>query len=282
MSTTGIPGCVGWVAQAPDYRVNWTAGSGELPLTFDVTADSDTVLVINDAEGNWVCNDDTDGVNPVVSFQGAVSGQYDVWVGTYSQGDLQPSTLHVTEVYGRESVCQIITFGTMASKAAIKDVGRALNMPYGDVERIAKLIPPPFRGRNTSISQAIERVPSVGGTKRCDVERVLALVDRFLRLDEVVSVERFAVGRPAVFSTRELLRHEQAALRLAAPERRVQAPVVSEETIERLTRDRADVLGAEQKAMVRAVASSSIATFGSRSGGHTGAPATTHTPANST
>ena len=36
---------------------------------------------------------------------------------------------HVTELYGRESVCQIITFGTLASKAAIKDVGRALKMP---------------------------------------------------------------------------------------------------------------------------------------------------------
>jgi DNA polymerase-3 subunit alpha len=65
---------------------------------------------------------------------------------------------HVIDQYGRDSVCQIITFGTMASKAVIKDVGRALNMPYPDVEKIAKLIPPPVRGRNVSISQAIEQV----------------------------------------------------------------------------------------------------------------------------
>jgi len=64
---------------------------------------------------------------------------------------------HVTELYGRDSVCQIITFGTMASKAAIKDVGRALNMPLGEVEKVAKLIPPPVRGRNVSISQALEQ-----------------------------------------------------------------------------------------------------------------------------
>jgi DNA polymerase-3 subunit alpha len=44
----------------------------------------------------------------------------------------------------------------MASRAAIKDVGRALNMPYSDVEKIAKMIPPPIRGRNVSISQALE------------------------------------------------------------------------------------------------------------------------------
>jgi DNA polymerase-3 subunit alpha len=49
---------------------------------------------------------------------------------------------YVTQKYGRDHVAQIITFNTMAAKAAIKDVGRALDMPYGDVDRIAKLIPP--------------------------------------------------------------------------------------------------------------------------------------------
>lgn len=89
---------------------------------------------------------------------------------------------HVTEVYGRESVCQIITFGTMASKAAIKDVGRALNMPFGDVERIAKLIPPPFRGRNTSISQAIEQVPELTAGMAAD-PKIKDLVDTALRIE---------------------------------------------------------------------------------------------------
>lgn len=68
---------------------------------------------------------------------------------------------HVAKLYGRDSVCQIITFGTMASKAAIKDVGRALEVPYAEVERIAKLIPPPVRGRNVSITQALEQVPEL-------------------------------------------------------------------------------------------------------------------------
>ncbi len=69
---------------------------------------------------------------------------------------------HVADLYGRDSVCQIITFGTLASRAAIKDVGRALEMPYAEVERIAKLIPPPVRGRNVSIGQALEQVPELG------------------------------------------------------------------------------------------------------------------------
>jgi DNA polymerase III subunit alpha len=89
---------------------------------------------------------------------------------------------HVTEVYGRESVCQIITFGTMASRAAIKDVGRALNLPYGDVERIAKLIPPPWRGRNISISEALERVPELKESIKKDPQ-VKELIDIALRLE---------------------------------------------------------------------------------------------------
>ena len=75
---------------------------------------------------------------------------------------------HVSELYGQESVCQIITFGTMASKAAIKDSGRALNMPYADVEKIAKLIPPPVRGRNVSIGQALEQVPELNEAIKSD------------------------------------------------------------------------------------------------------------------
>jgi DNA polymerase-3 subunit alpha len=48
---------------------------------------------------------------------------------------------YVTQKYGRENVAQIITFGTMAARAVIRDAGRGLNMPYGEVDRIAKLVP---------------------------------------------------------------------------------------------------------------------------------------------
>ncbi len=48
---------------------------------------------------------------------------------------------YVTQKYGRENVAQIITFGTMAAKAAIKDVGRAMDIPYGEADRLAKLVP---------------------------------------------------------------------------------------------------------------------------------------------
>ncbi len=87
------------------------------------------------------------------------------------------------------------------------------------------------------------------------VGHVLSCVKRFLKLDEITSVQRADVGRPAVFSTGELIRHEQAALGLADPDREVRTPVVSERTLEQVAHEQ-DMLGTEQQAMVRAVAAS--------------------------
>ena len=67
----------------------------------------------------------------------------------------------MSDLYGRQNVAQIITFGTMASRAVIKDVGRSLEMPYSEVEKVAKMIPPPVRGRNVSIEDAIKQVPEL-------------------------------------------------------------------------------------------------------------------------
>jgi DNA polymerase-3 subunit alpha len=56
--------------------------------------------------------------------------------------DRRQEVIHyVQQKYGEQSVAQIITFGTLASKAAVRDVGRVLNMPYAEVDRISKLIP---------------------------------------------------------------------------------------------------------------------------------------------
>jgi DNA polymerase III subunit alpha len=65
---------------------------------------------------------------------------------------------YVTQKYGRANVAQIITFGTMAAKAAIKDVGRAMDIPYSDVDRIAKMIPTQL---NITLDQAIEDSPQL-------------------------------------------------------------------------------------------------------------------------
>jgi DNA polymerase-3 subunit alpha len=61
---------------------------------------------------------------------------------------------YVTQKYGRSNVAQIITFGTMAAKAALKDVGRAMDLPYGEVDRLAKLIPNQL---NISLDEALQQ-----------------------------------------------------------------------------------------------------------------------------
>ena len=60
--------------------------------------------------------------------------------------------------YGADHVAQIITFGTMAARAAIRDVGRALSMPYGDVDRVAKLVPAEL---NITIEKALQDAPEL-------------------------------------------------------------------------------------------------------------------------
>jgi conjugative relaxase-like TrwC/TraI family protein len=93
-------------------------------------------------------------------------------------------------------------------------------------------------------------------TQGAPVERALALVERFLGRKEVAAVERAAVGRPALFSTDELIRHERAALWIAARTRQVRVPVVSQKMLDQVARERAGALSAEQMAMVRAVTES--------------------------
>jgi DNA polymerase-3 subunit alpha len=63
---------------------------------------------------------------------------------------------YVTEKYGKDRVAQIVTFGTMAARAAIRDAGRALGVPLPDVDRIAKLVPSGPGG--LTISRAIEQI----------------------------------------------------------------------------------------------------------------------------
>jgi len=66
---------------------------------------------------------------------------------------------YVTKKYGRENVCQIITFGTMAARQAVRDVGRALEVPLPEVDKIAKMIPP--FGLEATIGGALKNIPQL-------------------------------------------------------------------------------------------------------------------------
>ncbi|MDD5251140.1 MAG: DNA polymerase III subunit alpha [Patescibacteria group bacterium] len=68
---------------------------------------------------------------------------------------------YVTEKYGKDRVAQIGTFGTMAARAAVRDVGRALGLPYAFVDRVAKLIPMGSQGFAMTIDRAVEMTPEL-------------------------------------------------------------------------------------------------------------------------
>jgi len=89
---------------------------------------------------------------------------------------------YVTRKYGREQVAQIITFNTMAAKASIKDCGRALDMPYGDVDRIAKLVPATV---GMTLERALEESPDLRKAYDGD-KQVRELIDTARKLEGLV------------------------------------------------------------------------------------------------
>ena len=89
---------------------------------------------------------------------------------------------YVKRRYGNDQVAQIITFNTMAAKAAIKDVGRALDMPYGEVDRIAKMIPPTI---GITIEQALKDSPALATAYDGDA-RIKEVIDTAMRLEGLI------------------------------------------------------------------------------------------------
>lgn len=94
---------------------------------------------------------------------------------------------YVVNKYGIDSVSQIITFGTMAARACIRDVGRAMDYPYAEVDRIAKMIPTVL---NITIDKALELNPELKGA-----------YDNELRTKELINVARALEGLPRHTST---------------------------------------------------------------------------------
>lgn len=68
---------------------------------------------------------------------------------------------YCVDKYGEDKVAHIVTFGTMMGRAAIRDIGRVLGVPYGDVDRIAKLVPPPKQGFHTPLSKHVKDIPEL-------------------------------------------------------------------------------------------------------------------------
>ncbi len=98
---------------------------------------------------------------------------------------------YVTEKYGREQVAQIITFNTLGARAAIKDVGRVLEIPYADVDKLTKLVPNVL---NISLGDAIKQEPGFAEARKDPrIDEVLKVALRLEGLSRNCSVHAAGV-----------------------------------------------------------------------------------------
>ncbi len=91
----------GYAAESPDYRLHWSGTGSTLRIFFEADqSGSDTVLVINQPDGSWLFNDDAPGggLNPLISITNAQAGQYDIWVGSFNEGEYHSGELVITEL----------------------------------------------------------------------------------------------------------------------------------------------------------------------------------------
>jgi DNA polymerase-3 subunit alpha len=86
---------------------------------------------------------------------------------------------YVIKKYSKENVAQIITFGTLMAKGVIRDVGRVMGMPYGDVDKIAKMVP---NDLNITLEQALKSSPELNNLYKTDT-RITQLVDTSMVLE---------------------------------------------------------------------------------------------------
>lgn len=98
-----VTDCSGYIASAPDVRLNYTADetASTLPLYIYAKSEGDTTLLINAPDGNWYCNDDSSsGNNPLVVFGPAMTGSYEIWVGSFDEDEYHDATLEISELDG--------------------------------------------------------------------------------------------------------------------------------------------------------------------------------------
>ncbi len=91
--------CPGFVSAAPDYELTYTASRQFDMLNIYARSKADTILVVNTPSGQWICNDDYSGLDPLISMQRPESGVYDIWVGTYgADPSAPPANLYISEL----------------------------------------------------------------------------------------------------------------------------------------------------------------------------------------
>lgn len=92
---------------------------------------------------------------------------------------------YCNQKYGADKVAQIITFGTMAARGAIRDVGRVMDIPLSEVDRVAKLVPAPIQGKQVSIKASLEMTPELKEVYDSS-EQMRKLIDTASRMEGAI------------------------------------------------------------------------------------------------
>ncbi|MFH1535871.1 MAG: DNA polymerase III subunit alpha [Patescibacteria group bacterium] len=92
---------------------------------------------------------------------------------------------YVMKKYGQNRVAHIVTFGTMMGRAAIRDVGRVMGLSYGEVDHIAKLVPPPHQGFHTPLGDVIKEIEELGNLYSSNPQ-IKQLLDLAIKIEGTV------------------------------------------------------------------------------------------------
>ena len=139
--------CSGFIANSPDVRLNYKAGT--LPLYISATSSDDTTLVVHAPDGQWYCNDDdAGGLNPLVTFETPRSGQYTIWLGTYADSSMHAAQLNISEIASAETEYE----GT--------DIDPRVQPSYGSVSLTSGFTPDPYT--TTLIAGGINEASQLG------------------------------------------------------------------------------------------------------------------------
>jgi hypothetical protein len=91
---------VGYIIASPDFQMDLSGNTAGQDVEIRVNALCDATLLVNDASGQWIFNDDTEGTNPVVVLPAAMDGSYDIWVGTLGPDNCD-ATLDISASTGK-------------------------------------------------------------------------------------------------------------------------------------------------------------------------------------
>lgn len=92
---------------------------------------------------------------------------------------------YTIDKYGKDCVSQVITYGTMSAKAAVRDIGRGMGYPYSEVDKISKAVPAPVLGKHIPLNISTKKDPSLSEIYRNDV-RAKALLDNAIKIEGTV------------------------------------------------------------------------------------------------